>query len=402
MDFSTRPDFGRLTRELPGIRSAMAEVGLDAWLLYDLHARNSVATSLLGLGDLSRRYFVLVPREGDPIAVIHGIEEAPWAEWPWEKRSYVGWRELDEILAELLQGRGRVAMEFAERDAVPAVDLVPAGVVELVRAAGAQVVSSGDLLTRFYASWSEQDLDAHRRAARACAEVARETFARIAEGVRAGEKVTEGLASEWVVEGLSSRGFPVEAGCIVAKGPNAADPHYAPLNGGARFEEGQVVLLDLWAKETEDSVFADQTWMAYLGSAVPDRTAKLFGIIRDARDAAVELLHKAWNEGRELQGSEVDDVTRAVITDQGYGAFFIHRTGHSIDRAIHGMGPNIDNLETRETRRLVPGVGFSIEPGIYLAGDIGVRTEINVFMGENGPEVTTPEPQTAMFTLYSR
>lgn len=402
MDFNIRPDFARLTRELPGIRSAMGEVGLDAWLLYDLHARNSVATSLLGMGDLSRRYFVLVPREGDPIAVIHGIEEAPWAAWPWEKRSYVGWRELDETLAELLRERGRVAMEFAERDAVPAVDLVPAGVVELVRSAGAQVVSSGDLLTRFYASWSEADLDAHRRAARACADVARETFARIADDVRSGRTVTEGIASDWVVESLSRRGFPVEAGCIVAKGPNAADPHYSPINGGATFEEGEVVLLDLWAKESEDSVFADQTWMAYLGSAVPDRTAKLFTIIRDARDAAVELLQSAWKDGRALQGSEVDDVTRAVITDQGYGAFFIHRTGHSIDRAIHGMGPNIDNLETRETRRLVPGVGFSIEPGIYLAGEIGVRTEINVFMGANGPEVTTPEPQTAMFTLFSR
>jgi Xaa-Pro aminopeptidase len=293
-------------------------------------------------------------------------------------------------------------MEFAERDAVPAVDLVPAGVVELVRSAGAQVVSSGDLLTRFYASWSEADLDAHRRAARACADVARETFARIADDVRSGRTVTEGIASDWVVESLSRRGFPVEAGCIVAKGPNAADPHYSPINGGATFEEGEVVLLDLWAKESEDSVFADQTWMAYLGSAVPDRTAKLFTIIRDARDAAVELLQSAWKDGRALQGSEVDDVTRAVITDQGYGAFFIHRTGHSIDRAIHGMGPNIDNLETRETRRLVPGVGFSIEPGIYLAGEIGVRTEINVFMGANGPEVTTPEPQTAMFTLFSR
>jgi Xaa-Pro aminopeptidase len=402
VDFNIRPDFARLTRELPGIRSAMGEVGLDAWLLYDLHARNSVATSLLGMGDLSRRYFVLVPREGDPIAVIHGIEEAPWAAWPWEKRSYVGWRELDETLAELLRERGRVAMEFAERDAVPAVDLVPAGVVELVRSAGAQVVSSGDLLTRFYASWSEADLDAHRRAARACADVARETFARIADDVRSGRTVTEGIASDWVVESLSRRGFPVEAGCIVAKGPNAADPHYSPINGGATFEEGEVVLLDLWAKESEDSVFADQTWMAYLGSAVPDRTAKLFTIIRDARDAAVELLQSAWKDGRALQGSEVDDVTRAVITDQGYGAFFIHRTGHSIDRAIHGMGPNIDNLETRETRRLVPGVGFSIEPGIYLAGEIGVRTEINVFMGANGPEVTTPEPQTAMFTLFSR
>ncbi len=399
MQHGTVSDFSRLERLLPDIQHALGEHGLDGWLLYDLHARNTAAVTLLGLGDLSRRYFVLIPRSGRPVAVTHGIEEMPWANWRWDRHSYVAWPELDDVLRTLLKGRGRIAMEFSERDAVPAVDLVPAGVVELVRSTGVTVVSSGDLLTRFYARWSEEDVASHRRASKVLAAVADEVFDRIAARVAAGDSVTEGEAMAWVREELFARGCAAGADCIVAIGANAANPHYGPINGGARLEPGQVVLLDLWAKETDDSVYADQTWMAYLGEAVPDRAARLFAIIRDARDAAVAFLLRAWADGRSVTGGEVDDVARGLVTDRGYGAFFIHRTGHSIDRATHGMGPNIDNLETRELRRLVPGIGFSIEPGIYIPDDIGLRTEINVYIGKDGPEVTTPRLQSEMRTL---
>jgi Xaa-Pro aminopeptidase len=392
-------DFIRFERLLPAIREALTELNLDGWLLYDLHARNSVAANLLGLGDLSRRFFVLVPRTGDPIAVTHGIEELPWTHWKWERHTYVAWRELDEVLATLLARRGRVAMEFSDRDAVPAVDLVPAGVVELVRSTGVQVVSSGELLTRFYARWSDDDVASHRRASAVLAAGADTVFDRIADGIRAGDTVTEGAARDWVIDELRSRGCGVGADTIVAAGANGANPHYSPVGAGAPFENGQVVLLDLWAKESEDSVYADQTWMAWLGEAVPDRAANVFAIVRDGRDAAVQFLEDAWKEKRTVAGGEVDDVTRGIITDAGYGAFFIHRTGHSIDRDTHGMGPNIDNLETREVRRLIPGIGFSIEPGIYIPDEIGVRSEINVYIGPNGPEVTTPRPQREMRTL---
>lgn len=395
----TAPDFVRLERLLPEIREALAELDLDGWLLYDLHARNHAASAILGHGDLSRRYFVLIPRDGDPVAVVHGIEELPWAHWKWERQAYVAWRELDDVLRGLLAGRKRVAMEFSERDAVPAVDLVPAGVVELVRASGPQVVPSGDLLTRFYARWSDADLASHRRASTVLADVADAAFDRLAAGVKAGDAMTEGALRAWVIDELGRRGCGTGADCIFAIGRNAANPHYGPEGAGATFEKGQVVLLDLWAKEKEDSVFADQTWMAYLGGAVPDRPARVFSIVRDARDAAVRFLERSWEQGRPVQGGEVDDVARAVVTDQGYGAFFIHRTGHSIDRSTHGMGPNIDNLETREVRRLLPGIGFSIEPGIYIPDEIGVRTEINVYIGADGPEVTTPRVQRAMRTL---
>jgi Xaa-Pro aminopeptidase len=381
------------------MQAALVELELDGWLLYDLHARNGVANSLLQLGDLTRRYFVLVPRSGAPIAITHGIEEQPWVNWRWDRQTYVGWRELDEVLRAALGGRGRIAMEISDRDAVPAVDLVPSGVVELVRAVGVQVVSSGDLLTRFYARWSDEDLASHRRASAVLADVADDIFRRLAACVGAGEAVTEGAVARWVVDELRSRGCGAGADCIVAAGVNGANPHYGSAGSTVRFEKGQVVLLDLWAKESEDSVFADQTWMAYLGAAVPDRAARIFGIVRDARDAAVAFLKECWTQGRPVTGGQVDDVARGLITDQGYGAFFIHRTGHSIDRSTHGMGPNIDNLETYEVRRLIPGIGFSIEPGIYIPDEIGVRTEINVFIGRDGPEVTTPRPQREMRRL---
>ncbi|HET9984718.1 MAG TPA: M24 family metallopeptidase [Longimicrobiales bacterium] len=394
-------DFRRLRSQLPEIQATLRELGLDGWLLYDLRARNKVADGLLGLGDLTRRYFVLVPAEGEPHALSHRIEEGPWAAWPWRRESYSAWRELDARLASLLAGTARVAMEVSPGDAVPILDLVPSGVVELIRRAGPEVVTSGDLVTRFYSRWSDDDVASHRRAAVALAQVAQAAFARLARAVAEGGEVTEADVHDWVLTDLARHGVAAGADCHVANTVNAADPHYHVVGRGARLIKGDVVLLDLWGKEAEDRPFADQTWMAYLGTRVPDRVAELFAIIRNARDAAVAFIRDAWAEGREVAGYEVDDVCRGVVVAGGFGDAFVHRTGHSIDQAIHGMGPNIDNLETHETRRLLPGIGFSIEPGIYLRGEIGLRTEIDVFMGPDGPEVTTPGPQDAILALYA-
>jgi Xaa-Pro aminopeptidase len=397
----TQSDFRSLERQLPDIQAALGSLGIDGWLLYDMRARNPVAGRMLGLGEMSRRYFVLVPREGEPRALTHGIEQGPWAQWPWQRSSYVGWQELDQALAALLDSTGTVAMEVSDRDAVPVADLVPWGMVELVRGLGKQVVSSADLITRFYSRWSDDDVASHRRASVICAQVAHAAFTWLGQRITAGERVTEGDLHDRVVHDLQARGVPHEADCIAATGVNAADPHYGPVGAGAAFRKGDVVLLDLWAREDEHAIYADQTWMAYLGPHVPERVAKLFGIVRDARDAAVELLLEAWGAGRPIKGAELDDAARGVITNAGYGAFFIHRTGHSIDQSLHGSGPNIDNLETRETRLLLPGIGFSIEPGIYLANDIGLRSEINVYITEQGPEVTTPQPQDRMLALLA-
>jgi Xaa-Pro dipeptidase len=395
-------DFARIRQNLAAIQTAIRAAGLDGWLMYDLHARNDVTASLIGLGDMSRRFFVLVPAEGEPTAIIHGIEVAPWDRWPWKRRVYVGWPELGAAVRETLAGMKRIAMEFSPNAAVPAIDLVPAGILELVRSAGVEVVSSGDLVTRFYSCWTPDQLASHYRASAALAQVAQATFTRLAQAISDGVAVQEDEMRGWVAADLAAHGAGVGADAICATGLNAADPHYSPVDGGATFKRGDVVLLDLWAKEADDMVYADQTWMAYLGPEVPARAAELFAIIRDARDAAVDYLQARWREGHRIAGGEVDDVTRNVIRKAGYGQYFIHRTGHSIDRATHGMGPNIDNLETSDTRTLIPGCGFSIEPGLYIPGEIGLRTEINVYVTEHGPEVTTPQPQHEVTALLAR
>jgi Xaa-Pro dipeptidase len=393
--------FARLGAQLDALQRELAAADLDGWLLYDLKGRNPIAGGLLGLGDLSRRYFVFVPRAGEPVAITHAIEPAPWAEWAWPKHVYAAWRDLERLLAEVLPRGGRIAMEYSERDAVPILDLVPAGVIELVRASGATVVTSGDLVTRFYSRWSRDDVASHRRTAAVLADVAAAAFARLGRGVTAGEPITEDGLRGWVLGELAARGAGVGADCMVATGTNAANPHYTPIGEGATFARGDVVLLDLWSKEAEDAVYADQTWMGYLGVQVPERAAELFAAARDARDAAVRFVEDAWRADRSITGAAVDDVARAVIEQRGLGRYFLHRTGHSIDRATHGAGPNIDNHETHEVRRLIPGIGFSIEPGIYIAGEIGLRTEINVYMSEDGPEVTTPRIQTGIAALLA-
>ena len=391
--------FELITTKLSDIQKELKDANLDGWLLYDFRARNTVSGKLTGLGNLTRRYFVYVPASGEPHAVTHKIEAGPWAEWTLPRTEYSAWRELDTALRQVLGNAKRVAMEISTNDAVPAMDLVPAGVVEMIHALGPQVVSSGDLVSRFYSAWTAEDLAAHRRASTILMQAAHAAFQRLASDFSSGHAVREGDVHAWIMADLVVRGASAGADCHIAGGANAADPHYNPSGMGAEFKRDEVVLIDLWTKESDDSVYADQTWMGYLGSSVPDRVAKMFEIVCGGRDAAVQFLKDGHAAGRRIMGGEVDDVTRNYITDRGYGDAFIHRTGHSIDQAIHGMGPNIDNLETNETRILRPGVGFSIEPGIYLRGDVGMRSEINVFMGHDGPEVTTPSMQHSMLAL---
>jgi Xaa-Pro aminopeptidase len=395
---SSRSDFEQLKSRVDEIQRGLAEHGLDGWLLYDLHARNPVAGKLTGVGDLTRRYFVLIPAEGEPTVLMHGIETTSWEAWPWEKQEYVSWRSLDERLAGLIGGK-TVAVEIVENDAVPAADMIPAGVAGLLRKAGAELVSSADLITEFYARWTSEGLESHKRAAATLAALARDTFQRAAEAVGEGREITEGELHQWLLAQLAERGLPTGPDAIVANGINAANPHYENGPGGAVLKRGDVVLIDLWSRESQDAVYADQTWMGYLGPEVPVEVQGYWEAIRDARDAAVAFLRAEWEAGREIQGWQVDDVTRDVIRERGWDEYFIHRTGHSIDQDVHGMGPNIDNLETHETRKLIPGVGFSIEPGIYVPGTVGLRTEIDVYMSEDGPVVTTPDPQSEIFTL---
>lgn len=382
------------------IQAELQKHGLGGWLLYNFHGLNPIAAELLGLPAMTRRYFVLIPARGAPVALTHRIEQQPWMGWIGENRAYLSWQELEAELADMLTAGGRIAMEYAPGDAVPYVDHIPAGVVEMVRAAGAEVVSSADLITSFYARWSAEGEASHRRAARIVRDVAHDAFEQIGARIRAGERVTEWEIRGWIRSELERRGLRVGADTIVAVDAHAANPHYAPTaTDHAEIRPGNLVLIDLWGKEDEHAVYADQTWMGFVGAEPPERLQRIWEAARDAREAAVALVRERWRAGEPVAGWEVDDAARAVIAERGYGDAFIHRTGHSIDRELHGSGPNIDNLETRDTRTLIPGVGFSVEPGIYLSGDVGFRTEVNVFMTADGPEVTTPEPQQSLIRI---
>jgi Xaa-Pro aminopeptidase len=277
-------------------------------------------------------------------------------------------------------------------------DYVPAGIASVLLGLGVEMASSGDLVSRFHSAWTAEQLADHRRAAGIVAEVAQRAFERAADAVRAGKPTSEGGLSEWIRGELRGAGLVEQVDCIVAIGPRASDSHYAPVGAGETIRRGDLLLIDLWGA-FEGSVAADQTWMGILAPSVDARTREVWETVRDARDAALTFLREAFEAGRPVRGCDVDDVARRLITGRGFGEYFVHRTGHSIDTELHGTGPNLDNLETRDDRLLVPGVGFSVEPGIYIPDEIGVRAEVNVHWGEDGPEVTPPEVQKDIFLL---
>lgn len=375
------------------LKEALAEAGADGWLLFAFHDLNPVATRVLGLTGLNtRRLFVLLPRDGEPVAVAHKIELQGLERFTGRVIPYARWSELHAALQSLVAGR-TLAMEISPEDAVPYLDRVPSGVIELLRRLGARVVPSGALVSRFAARWSRSELEDHRAAAEILAEVARNTLTRAVREAGTGNLRESGLQARVVAE-VEARGLVFNELPIVGFGANSAKPHYEPVAGrDAVLQSGDVLLLDLWAGRSRTTVFADQTWIGFAGRRLPDQVAHVWRTVRDARDAAVEAIRRAGTEGRAITGYEADRAARAVVEAAGYGEAFVHRTGHSIDRDLHGSGPHLDDYETHDDRRLVPGIGFSVEPGIYLPGVFGMRSEVNVFMGEEGPEVTPREPQ---------
>ena len=379
--------------DVAAIQAALRSLDLDAWLLYDFHGANPVARRVIGLGDdrfATRRWFGLIPAAGDPVWLHHAIEAHLFSHLPGRRVAFVGYRELQEKLRELLKGVKRVAMEYVPGGAIPYVSRVDAGTIEMVRAAGPQVLSSADLVQHFEARWSEAGLASHRRAARGLKDVLQATFDEVAGAARGGRSIDEHGIQQFMLEQFRARRLHADPP-IVAVNAHSGNPHYEPRAAdSAPIRKGDLLLLDLWCREeAEGSIWADITWMAYLGAQVPDRFREVWDIVAGARDAAVAFLKEGTALGKRIRGGEVDDVARAHVRAHGHAEHFIHRTGHSIGLEVHGNGCNIDNLETLDDRLLIPRTGFSIEPGVYQK-DFGVRSEIDVYMDDRGVEVTTP------------
>jgi Xaa-Pro aminopeptidase len=379
---------------LSALQRTLRELALDGWLLYDFRGQNPTAVEAAGLGDhlLTRRWFWLVPADGEPRLLVHAIERGSFpAHVPGARASYASWQSLREELERLVAGRRRLAMEYFPEAAIPYLSRVDAGTLELVRSLGVEVVSSAELVQRFLARWTPHQLAAHVRALRVIDEAKDAAFEQIGIALRRDVEVTELAIQQFLLKRFEQAGLTTDHPPIVAVNRHAADPHYVPSEQTpALLREGDMVLIDLWAKgRGPTDPYADITWVAFCGDRPPPRLEEIFRVTADARDLGFEAVRAAWRDGKVLKGWQVDRVVRDHVASKGFGERFIHRTGHSIGtRHVHGDGANVDDYETHDTRELVEGLAFSIEPGIYLPEEgLGVRSEIDVVLTPDGPQV---------------
>ena len=389
--------------DIAAIQDYLSEHELDGWLLADFHARNTIAVDLLKLSGLvTRRSFYFIPAMGEPTGLVHAIEREKFRNLPGKIITYSGYQALEKELARMLGGVNRLAMEYSSRGRLPYIGLVDAGTIELVREMGIEVLSSANLVAYFGARLSVEQIATHRMAARNLIEVKDRTFAYIAKALTDGVALTEFDVMQHMLSLFEELDMLTESGPNCSVDANAGDPHYEPQAATARpVKKGQLILIDLWAKiKRPDAIYGDITWMAYAGKReeIPAQYREIFAVLVKARDAAVEHIRKNI-EIKSVKGAEVDEICRKVIVDAGYGKYFTHRTGHSITSTEHGSGPNIDNLETEDSRKLRKGHLFSIEPGIYMQ-DFGFRTEINMLIGYDGAEITTLPLQMEIVPLF--
>jgi Xaa-Pro dipeptidase len=379
--------------QVEAIQQALRDASIDGWLFFDHHERDPLAYRILGFRPprmVTRRWYYLVPAHGEPRRLVHRIEPQMLDAMPGTRTVYSSWQAQREALGELLKGCRRVAMQYSPECAVFYVSLVDAGTVELVRSFGVEVVTSADLIQIFEACWSDAQLESHLEAGRRVDEVRRAAFAELSALLDRGEAVTELDIKNFILRSFDRTGLFTDHGPIVGVNANAADCHYEPTaEVHSAIRRGDQVLIDLWAKlkEPEDAVYYDVTWTGYAGPQAPPEIQNVFEIVAAARDAAVSRVQQAVAGGEHIAGYQVDDAARSVIRNRGFGDAFVHRTGHSIGRDVHGAGANMDNLETHDTRRLVPRTCFSIEPGVYLS-NFGIRSEVNMYVGETEAFVT--------------
>jgi Xaa-Pro dipeptidase len=385
-----------MTIDVAAVQAALAAEGLDAWLLYDFHGLNPIASSVTAVdrqgGHLAtRRWYYLIPATGEPRGLVHAIESNSLAHLPGSSQIYAGREQLERRLAELVAGRQRVAMEYSARCAIPYIARVDAGTIELIRSFGVDVVSSGDLVQRFSVAWSEKALETHREASDKLYRIKDRAMEALARQTHGGATTNEFDIQQMMVDWFRVEGLVSDSAPIVAASANAGNPHYLPTREASRSIGGnELVLLDLWGKlDRPGAVFADITWVGFTGRTIPERFVRAFSVICEGRDAAVALVQGAARSGREVRGFEVDRAASARIRAAGFGDHILHRTGHSLGESVHGNGANMDDYETHDDRRLIAGTGFTIEPGVYFP-DFGVRTEINMVMDAHDATVTGP------------
>jgi Xaa-Pro aminopeptidase len=364
---------------------------LDGWLFYDFRGRDPIAHRILDLspGMRTRRWFYFVPAKGAPKKLVHKIEAGSLAGLPGETLYYAGQKELCDNLKKALGKSKKVAMQYSPKNAIPYVAMVDAGTIELVRSLGTKVVTSADLVQKYEACWSKEQLESHQAAGRAIDRIVREAFEHAAKCVREKIPLNEYDLQQFILKEFDEAGIMTEEGPDVAVNANASDPHYGPTREkSSPIREGDLLLLDVWGKLKEaNSVYYDITWMGYLGASVPEEYAKVFRVLREARDRAVELIRLHVKTRKPLQGCQVDKAARSVVEKAGYGKYFFHRTGHSIGTSVHGNGVNMDGLETQDERHLIPHTCNSVEPGIYLP-EFGMRTEVDVYVDQKEARVT--------------
>ena len=402
MGVTTLPDPRTAAAILPAMRlditavqAALGEDGLDGWLLYDFHGSNPIARRVAGLADgaklTTRRWYYLIPATGAPRGLVHAIERDRLDHLPGDKTRYASRDALAAGLERLVNGCRTLAMEYSPGCAIPYISRVDAGTVDAIQALGVEVRSSGDLIQRFEAVWDDAALATHEAAAAALYSIKDRAFDLVRQRLAAGRACSEFEVQDAMAGWFAEAGLVSDSRPVVAAQENAGDPHYLPTADRHRVVgTGEVLLLDLWGKlDRPGAIYADITWMGYTGATVPDRYAETFAVIRGARDAAVTLIEEAVRDGRPLQGWQVDRAARDHVAAAGLGDHFVHRTGHSLGEEVHGNGVHLDDFETHDERRLLPGSGVTVEPGVYF-DDYGLRTEIDLYVGPDRVTVTGP------------
>jgi Xaa-Pro dipeptidase len=387
-------NYPELIRE---IQKTLQTEHVDGWLLYNFRDSNIFATRLLALPKhimFTRRYFYYIPAQGEPRKLVHRIEEWNLDALPGEKSIYLSWRSLEDGLKSLLADAKRVAMEYSPRCAIPYVSTVDGGIIDLVRGTGVDILSSANLIQYFEARWNDEQLNDNLGSGAHLRQIVDETFGFIRRNMQSNTAITEYDVQQFMALEFKKRGLITSSDPNCSVNANSANPHYEPTKEiHSPLQKGDYVLLDLWAKKDKpQSVYADITWMGFLGETVPDEFERIFQIVKGGRDAALNFVRTSMQTGKTIHGFEVDDAARNYISQQGYGEYFVHRTGHSIGEEVHGNGANMDNLETRDERTLIPRTSFSIEPGIYLRDKFGVRSEIDVYISTNREVVVTGLP----------